>query len=85
MTIEEIIKQHLEGWRKVHISSAVHYAESGKLSGTLLNAVKEAMDEYAEQQCAEQRKVSAEVYTDMARFQYKEAIEIAIIKTKIPK
>lgn len=50
MNKEKIIKKHLEGWSGLNKASIEHYAETGKISGSLFIAMKEMLDEYAYQE-----------------------------------
>lgn len=57
MTAEEIkqqlIKKHLTGWTGLESASINHYAETGKISGSLSIAIHKMLDEYASQQRTE--------------------------------
>lgn len=46
---EKLIKKHLENWSGIQKASIDHFAETGKVSGSLFLALKAMMDEYAEQ------------------------------------
>jgi len=48
MTKEELIKKHLEGWNGLQKTSIDYFAESGKASGSFFMALKEMLDEHAE-------------------------------------
>lgn len=52
--MEELIKKHLEDFKTVHIASAQHYAQTGKVSGSFFMALKAMMTEYAENQNLQQ-------------------------------
>lgn len=45
----ELIKKHLEDWDGLKKSSIEHFAQSGKVSGSFFTALKDMLDEYAEQ------------------------------------
>ncbi len=46
----EVIKKHLEGWeRDLKNESIKHFAQSGKVSGSFFMALKDMLDDYAEQ------------------------------------
>lgn len=45
---EELIKKHLEGWTGLKKASIDHFAETGKASGSFFMALKEMLDEHAE-------------------------------------
>ena len=46
MKKEELIKKHLEGWNGLDNASIEHFAQSGKVSGSLFIALKSMMDEH---------------------------------------
>jgi len=81
MTKQQLIWQHLEGWRKVNIASVKNYAETGKISGTLLTSIKEMMQQYADQQCEKQREICA---ASISRFQFNSDINSLILNAPKP-
>lgn len=45
----ELVKKHLEDWNGLKKSSIEHFVKSGKASGSFWMALKNMLDEYAEQ------------------------------------